>query len=369
MIPFDEEGFKNAVETTLKPWLAETVTGGKFTSFDGARIQYYRALNPNAKAVIVMVHGFCEFFGKFHEPAYNFWENGYSVYFIEQRGHGGSDRSVKEYDHVDVSDFSEYVEDLKTFLDKVVLPQTQGLFTRAAVAGGAGSRSVAGTGSRSAAGAGSRASAGAGMMSARGGNKLPVFLYAHSMGGCVSTLFLERHPEYFKAAVLSSPMLKMTFGNIPLWQVKALMTTSKLLRWDEKTMPGQNDFDPGKPDFEGSATLSRARFEYQWNLRVDPASKGLYTMNGGTYRWGRAAWKATQELLKDEDKIKIPVLVCQACIDAFVDNEGQDHFAQTAPNAKLVRFPKAKHEIYASGGKIQEQYFREVLGFYDSFVK
>jgi lysophospholipase len=139
MIPFDEEGFKNAVETTLKPWLAETVTGGKFTSFDGARIQYYRALNPNAKAVIVMVHGFCEFFGKFHEPAYNFWENGYSVYFIEQRGHGGSDRSVKEYDHVDVSDFSEYVEDLKTFLDKVVLPQTQGLFTRAAVAGGAGS--------------------------------------------------------------------------------------------------------------------------------------------------------------------------------------------------------------------------------------
>ena len=342
MIPFDEEGFKNAVETTLKPWLAETVTGGKFTSFDGARIQYYRALNPNAKAVIVMVHGFCEFFGKFHEPAYNFWENGYSVYFIEQRGHGGSDRSVKEDDHVDVSDFSEYVEDLKTFLDKVVLPQTQGLFTRAAVAGGAG------------------------MMSARGGNKLPVFLYAHSMGGCVSTLFLERHPEYFKAAVLSSPMLKMTFGNIPLWQVKALMTASKLLRWDEKTMPGQNDFDPGKPDFEGSATLSRARYDYQWDLRVDPASKGLYTMNGGTYRWGRAAWKATQELLKDEDKIRIPVLVCQAGIDAFVDNEGQDHFAQTAPNAKLIRFPKAKHEIYASGGKIQEQYFREVLGFYDS---
>ena len=138
MIPFDEEGFKKAVTTTLQPWLADTVTGGKFTSFDGSRIQYYRALNPNAKAVIVMVHGFCEFFGKFHEPAYNFWEDGYTIYFIEQRGHGGSQRSVKQFDHVDVTDFSEYVEDLKTFLDKVVLPETQGLFTRAAVAGGAG---------------------------------------------------------------------------------------------------------------------------------------------------------------------------------------------------------------------------------------
>ncbi len=357
MIPYDEEGFQKAVETTLKPWLADTVTGGKFTSFDGTRIQYYRALNPHAKAVIVMVHGFCEFFGKFHEPAYNFWENGYSVYFIEQRGHGGSDRSVKNPDHVDVSDFSEYVEDLKTFMDKVVLPETQGLFTRAAVAGGAGNRASQG------------AAAGAGMMSARGGSKLPVLLYAHSMGGCVSTLFLERHPGYFKAAVLSSPMLKMTFGSIPLWQVKALMTVSKLLRWNEQLMPGMNDFDPAKPDFEGSATLSRARYDYQWDLRVAPENGTLYTMNGGTYRWGRAAWKATQELLKAEDQIKIPVLVCQAGIDAFVDNEGQDHFVQTAPNATLVRFPKAKHEIYASGGRIQERYFTEVLKFYDTCAR
>ena len=134
-------------------------------------------------------------------------------------------------------------------------------------------------------------------------------------------------------------------------------------------MPGQNDFDPNKPDFEGSASLSRARYDYQWDLRVRPENKDLYTMNGGTYRWGRAAWKATQDLLKDEDKIRIPVLVCQAGNDVFVDNEGQDHFAETAPNAKLIRFPKAKHEIYASGGKIQEQYFREVLNFYSSFAK
>ena len=92
-------------------------------------------------------------------------------------------------------------------------------------------------------------------------------------------------------------------------------------------------------------------------------------MSGGTYRWGRAAWKETQDPRKDEDKIRIPVLVCPAGNDAFVDNEGQDHFAETAPNAKLIRFPKAKHEIYASGGKIQEQYFREVLSFYSSFAK
>ena len=65
-------------------------------------------------------------------------------------------------------------------------------------------------------------------------------------------------------------------------------------------MPGQNGFDPQKPDFEGSASLSEARFFYQWDLRTDPESGGIYTMNGGTYRWGRAAWKATQDLLGDD---------------------------------------------------------------------
>ena len=65
---------------------------------------------------------------------------------------------------------------------------------------------------------------------------------------------------------------------------------------------------------------------------------------------------------------RIPVLVCQAGKDAFVDNEGQNHFVKTAPNAKLLRFPEAKHEIYASGGQIQEQYFKALLKFYQSFV-
>ena len=91
-------------------------------------------------------------------------------------------------------------------------------------------------------------------------------------------------------------------------------------------------------------------------------------MSAGTYRWGRAAWKATQELLKDEAKVKIPVLICQAGNDVFVDNEGQDHFAKTAKRAKLIRYPEAKHEIYASGGEIQKKYFEDVLGFYASVL-
>ena len=105
MIPFDAKGFVSAAGSVLKPWRKNHVTAGSFDSFDHTRICYYKAARPDARSVIVMVHGFCEFFGKYHETAFNFWEHGYTVYFIELRGHGGSGRSVEEKDIVDVSDF------------------------------------------------------------------------------------------------------------------------------------------------------------------------------------------------------------------------------------------------------------------------
>lgn len=334
MIPYDEKGFEDAIGTVLQPWLRDHVSGGIFTSYDDSRIRYYQAVRPDAKAVIVMVHGFCEFFGKFHETAYDFWENGYSVYFIELRGHGGSERLAAEPDVVDVLDFSDYVEDLKCFLDRVVLPETQGAATRAAFASG----------------------------KAAGQQKL--LLYAHSMGGCVGTLFLERYPEYFFGAVLTSPMLKMTFGRTPLWQVKMLMVASQVLSWDEKPMPGMAEFDPKKPDFEGSGSTSLARFMYQFRIRTDPSNGGIYTMNRGTYRWGRAAFKATREVAKHENRIRVPLLVCQAGRDVYVDNEGQNEIARNAKHVKLVHFPNAEHEIYASDPASLEKYYTEVLDFF-----
>ena len=339
MTPFTEDRFKEAAQRILKPWLKKYVTGASFDSFDGKKIQYYRAVRPDAKAVIVMVHGFCEFFGKYHETAYRFWKNGYSVYFIELRGHGGSG-NPEAPDIVDVEDFSEYVEDLKCFLDQVVLPATADLKTRSALRRDRQSDRTA-------------------------KNRKNLLLYAHSMGGCVSTLFLERYPEYFCAAVLSSPMLRMTFGETPMWQVKLLLLASKVRGWKEELMPGMNRFDPDKPDFEGSGASSKSRFDYQFELRTDPATEGMYTMNAATWNWGRAAMKATQDAALELDRITIPVLLCQAGKDVYVDNEGQNEFARKVKHVKLVRFPGAEHEIYASDPESMGKYFRELLRFFD----
>ena len=185
------------------------------------------------------------------------------------------------------------------------------------------------------------------------------------MGGCVSALFLEKYPEYFCAAVLSSPMLRMTFGSTPQWEVKLLMLASKVRGWKEELLPGMQHFDPDKPDFEGSGASSRARFDYQFAMRVDPSTEGMYTMNAATWNWGRAAMKATQDAAGEAEKITIPVLLCQAGKDVYVDNEGQNEFARKGKHVKLVRFPQSEHEIYASDPESMEQYYKELLWFFD----
>lgn len=83
------------------------------------KLQAYCAIPEKPKKALVFVHGFCEFFGKYHELFYDFYHAGYAVFFYEQRGFGKSLREVSDKDAVYVGNFAEYVEDLKLFTDEV----------------------------------------------------------------------------------------------------------------------------------------------------------------------------------------------------------------------------------------------------------
>jgi lysophospholipase len=320
MVPFDENGYRACMDSTVRNWLDTKVESIDFKSSDGTPLRCYRAVPEKPLETVVFVHGFCEFFGKYHEICYDYYDRGYAVYFIELRGHGHSGRSVERADLVYVTDFDQYVEDVRSLLDRVVLPAS------GAAVGGADPRPV---------------------------------LFAHSMGGAVGALFLEKYPDAFKAAILSSPMLKMTFGGIPLWKIRLLVLWSKIARWTDRTIPGSEPWT-GKPDFENGCALSKERYDYQFRLRcADP----MCTMNCGSYSWVRAAISATKSLMAKADRVKVPVLICQAGKDTMVDITGQDDFASRAADVRIVRFPESKHEIFNANGSILEDYYAAMFGF------
>ena len=64
-------------------------------------------------------------------------------------------------------------------------------------------------------------------------------LFAHSMGGCISTLFMEKYLNYFKCAILSSPMHEMKLGKFKPWQVELISGICGVFGQDKKLASGQ----------------------------------------------------------------------------------------------------------------------------------
>ena len=126
---------KNTEE--LSQWINTYVENEKITSYDGVVLNTYHFTAPGLNRAVVMVHGFCEFFGKYHELFYRFAKAGYAVYFIELRGHGHSGNTRNYADHrVTVGSFDEYVEDVAAKMMKSRVRSYPVLDARGNIVGG-----------------------------------------------------------------------------------------------------------------------------------------------------------------------------------------------------------------------------------------
>lgn len=311
--------FQNFILNDVQPWLNSCVKSQDITNSQGLRLRLYSAVNPNEKAAIVMVHGFCEFFGKYHETAYRLYQEGYSIFFGELRGHGDSERATNYSDsRVGVKNLDEYVDDLTAFVEQGAKVQSR-------------------TGR--------------------------LYLFSHSLGGCVSALYLEKYPDTFRCAVLSSPMLKIDFRGIPDPAVNLLKVYSKIVKNDDEFAPKNGPFT-GEYDFENSSAMDEDRYNYQFSMRLENRN---YQTWGGTWGWVKASLEGGQRAIDNAARIKTPVLILQAGADTMVDNQGQLEFMEKAGNATMIKYPGAKHELYAADDATRNKWFRDIITFYHSF--
>ena len=310
----EEEAFQELIIDRVLPWINDHVTAGNLTAKDGAKLRYYYAINPNAKASITVIHGFCEFFGKYHEVLYRFYEAGYSVFFMELRGHGKSQRFVEPKDLVYVKSFSEYISDVHAFSRQIVFPMTK---------------------------------------------HHKHVLFGHSMGGAIAAMYLEKYPGEYDAGILSSPMLGLDFGRTPKIGIRAAAAVSRVARQDFNILPGHTLFD-GVPDFPHSNALSEVRYNYQFNLRCDDRD---YQTWAGTNGWLRASMRAISSIHKNAKKIQVPVCILEAGKDTTVDNAGTDAFEQKVDSSTIYVFPDAKHELYNADEKNRERWYTLIFQY------
>lgn len=270
-----------------------------------------------AIGTVLIVHGFTENADKFSELIHSLLKNHYSVLDYDQRGHGRSWRApgLAEPSVTHVDDFDEYVRDLETVVEKRLAPMPK-----------------------------------------------PWFLFAHSMGGAVSSLYLERHNGVFRRAALCAPMIAPNLGGLPVSAARLLCGGAKLLGRNKQRIFASRPYS-GPEDFATSAASGRERFDWYNAIK---ANTPAFQNNGPTYGWTGQALRASRLLLADGavERVMTPVRVYTAEEDGSVMPDAQRAFVARLKFGQRVLVKGARHEIYRSPDDVLFPWWHEILEYF-----
>jgi lysophospholipase len=271
-----------------------------------------RACVPRA---CVIVGGFGEFVEKYFETIADFAARGFSVWCLDWSGQGASARPDGDPTRPLARDFTADADDLARFAETVV------------------------TGKRK-------------------------LLVAHSMGGAIGLLSLSRHPKVFDAAVLSAPMLGLQLGGLPRPVAAAIV-------WVAMTLGKADAFAPGAGRWASDSKLCPARShlsndEHRCLVQREwyGAHPGLQ-VDGATYGWLRTALDVMARLRDPAllAKVTLPVLMGSAGRDILVSPPQHEITARLLPDAELVRFPAAKHELFMETDAVRKPWLAAIDAF------
>lgn len=305
--------------THLLPFWQD-MTSGVLTSSDGLRLNYYYHLQNGARHAVVISAGRMEMAVKYSELCFELANAGYSVFLLDHRGQGLSQRELTNRHKGYVSDFALYQQDLAQFVQHIVMPS---------------------------------------------GHKSHIAL-AHSMGSAILAGYLQQQPHPFQAVILASPMLGIYTGLVPASIAESLAlavaVVNRALSPNSWYFPGQQDYQE-KAFYNNPLTNSTER--YQWLHQLFQTYPDAQ-LGGVTTAWVSAAIKAMRRLQLDACKWHTPVLLLQAGADKVVSNYAQQRWYQQLP-ASLYRqnvvLPGAKHEIFMETDSIRQQAFAAINQF------
>lgn len=317
-----EKDYRETMEQRVCPFLRERQSQLWFERKKGNKIycMCYRA--EAAEGVVLISHGFTESAEKYEETVYYFLKKGLHVYCMEHCGHGHSYRLTEDLSLVHIDRYERYVED-QLFVAGKIKKENAGL---------------------------------------------PLFLYAHSMGGGIGIAAASREPDRFDKLILSSPMMRPRTKPVP-WKLAGMIAGVCCLFGKEKEyVKGQKPYQ-GAERFEDSAASSKVRFDYYQRKR---SAEPLYQTNAPSYGWLRNAVRMNRYLRKEGWKrITVPVLLLQAEQDAFVSLREQEHFVKMSDHrrktcggeVRLVKMAGTKHEIYNADSAVLMDYWEKVFTF------
>jgi len=307
-----ENSYNNEISSFYK-----TAKSGYFKGEKNLNIFFKYFKIKNEKGSIVISDGRTESIVKYKELIYDLTQNDYSVFIIDHRGQGLSDRvSTVNPKLGDIDNFDFYVEDLHTFVQQIVKPT----------------------------------------------EPKKLFLLSHSMGGAIAGLYLDRYKEDFDAAVFSSPMIEpkiilpATSTLICKIITKFNIPKAKAIESDEKYKEAWVENE------KKNITHSSIRFKlYKEEMKKHPQN----IIYSPSWFWIDETCRVTKKLLNGNINYKIDVLLLQAGGDDIVNLKPQEEFCNSLQSCKLVKIDGARHELFIEKDIYRFQALSNIISFFD----
>jgi len=292
-----------------------------FTTHDGLAIRWGHAAANASSAVgtVLFLNGRTEYMEKYGEVFEALSERGFTVYSLDWRGQGLSDRLLPDRQKGHVGDFDDYLRDLEQLM--TIVPERR--------------------------------------------PTAPFVLLGHSMGGHLALRYSVRHPDQVARAVLSAPMIDI---QVPKW------LPPRLLRWlvaaalrrgrSDRYVFGSGPLSARDRRFAGNP-LTSDRMRFQRNVDLIERDPRL-ALGGVTYGWLSAALRSIDEMAAPAfaRALRLPLLMVTAAEDRIVSRRAQEAFCRRAPDCGQLTIEGARHELLVETDARRAQFWRA----FDDFI-
>lgn len=312
-----------------------------FTNERGEKLRFGHAPAPdpdNSRGTVVMTHGYGEHIELYHHAIRFYQERGFDVWMMEWQGHGKSDRTdpvcrknscTTGTHHSTPRGMDAHRRDLEMFVNHVVDKDPS----------------------------------------------KPLIMSTNSMGGHIGLLALEKNPDMFDGAIMSTPMFDISRLGLPsftrpvvrfLFDLAAktpladfqLPGDVKLL--NKLTGVGNQIHDRGA----GNADIRR-----EWN----EATRRKYAdiqIDRPTPSWVSGAYETIVPSLKDSflRAVKTPMLVGAAGQDNLVDNSAITRVAEHTAHTEVVALPSAQHSLWFENDGNYQSWTNRIDAFLDKIA-
>lgn len=272
----------------------------------------YYLQDESERGAIVISSGRTEAVVKYKEVIFDLFNNGYSVYIWDHRGQGFSDRMLPDHDMGYIDEFQFYIDDMKYFYDKYVIPN----------------------------------------------NHSNIYLLAHSMGGAIGVTYLEQFPDDFNSAAFSSPMLGLSFPSC--------LVVSILSGDNPEYAPGNDNYEKSIVPFEEN-DLTNSKIRYQLmeeTFQHSPKAR----LGGATYQWVNKSCDQFDIIFENLEKIETPLMLFSGSEESIVSSSAHNNFIAKlkaqGKDAQGYYVEGAKHELLIEKDNVRNSVIATVLNFF-----